>query len=495
MLVVLVAALWVSLASASANAQPPAVVSSQELVRRAAAGKPIDLVDTTIEGDIDLHAVGMLTKPLRCQRCRLTGSLNATDVVFERVVDLRDSTLQGTLNLNGSIFKERAGFDQMRIEGPASAVATRFLGDTSFRRVEFHDSVQFDQSQISKRVFFGKSTFSKEASFQGTTFDSGANFVQCSFSGNSPDNSPDNNFEDAVFKDTVNFFLAEFRDAVTFEGAELDGGGSFRLVEFYANAAFDRVSSGKTLDFNGAILKADLSLTNFTSSGSVSLVGISPGQGELFMEQLSINDFSMDVEMVKTIRGSKEKVLEVIEHSAQERGDLSTANNARYELLSLQGKKKTSKIARFLDATFYGAIAGYLVRPIHPLVSLTFLLVIASIIRAIPGLWTLLTSGRSEKSHSNHSSSRGIVAWTRRRILGAEKTVAVFLCAVTASLGVAFRRKPDIKLADRDEVETYLGAAFRWIEFIAYKLLLAVLLLAVGNSSATIRQIIDTVRS
>jgi hypothetical protein len=38
-------------------------------------------------------------------------------------------------------------------------------------------------------------------------------------------------------------------------------------------------------------------------------------------------------------------------------------------------------------------------------------------------------------------------------------------------------------------------AALKWGEFLAYKVLLAVVILSFGNSNATIRQLLDAVRS
>ena len=60
---------------------------------------------------------------------------------------------------------------------------------------------------------------------------------------------------------------------------------------------------------------------------------------------------------------------------------------------------------------------------------------------------------------------------------------------------VAFRRKPGIAIADRNRASDYVIAAALWVEFIWFKLLIALFLLGLANSSATLRQIIDSVRT
>lgn len=489
MLAILVAAGGSSPARASGRAQAQApVLSSEELVARAAAGEVIDLEGAIVEGDVDLRAAGTITGPVRCQSCRFTGSLNGTDVIFDRVVDLRDSTIEGALELRGTVFRDHAGFGGVRVDGRASVANARFLRDGSFRRAHFSDEAIFDQMEVEGRGFFQRVTFAEDASFRSATFDAGANFSQCRFLGGA-------NFDGAVFEEAANFFLVEFDDSVSFQDVEFDAGGSFRLVRFRRGAMFDRVNSGGSLDFDAAVLQGDVSFTNLTSSGSLSLVGILLQQSQLFMEQLSVENFAMDVSAISAVRGPREEVLELIENSAKARGDLALANDARYELLSLQGEKK-SPVARVLDTLLYRAVAGYLVRPSHPLVTFLMLLLASALVRAAPSLRDLASAHLSGLRRPNRSGGTGVVDRSRRDLLDVQKGVVAVLGGLAAGLAVAVHRKPGIEIAeaDRDRVRAYFGAALRSLEFVAYKVLIVLFLLALGNSSATIREIIDTVR-
>jgi hypothetical protein len=60
---------------------------------------------------------------------------------------------------------------------------------------------------------------------------------------------------------------------------------------------------------------------------------------------------------------------------------------------------------------------------------------------------------------------------------------------------VAFRPKPNnIKVDDPERPASYIVALVRLVEFLVYKVVLAVFLLALGNSNASVRQLLDTVR-
>lgn len=476
-------------ARARAGAQPPApALSSEEFVARVAAGEVIDLVGAVVEGDVDLRAAGTITGPLRCQSCRITGSLNAADVIFDRVVDLRDSTVEGALELRGTVFRDHAAFGGVRVHDRASVASARFLRDGSFRQAHFNGESVFDQMEVEGRAFFQRVTFSDHASFRSATFDAAANFAQCRFLVGA-------NFDDAVFEGPANFFLVEFEDSVSFEDVEFDAGGSFRLVRFRRGAMFDRVNSGESLNFDAAVLQGDVSFTNLTSSGSLSLAGILLQRSQLFMEQLSVEDFAMDVSAISAVRGPREQILELIESSAKARGDLALANDARYELLSLHGKQK-SWLARGLDTVLYRGVAGYLVRPSHPLVAFLVLLMASALVRAAPALRDLASAHRPELPRRSRSGRTGVVDRSRRDLLDVQKGVVAVLGGLAAGLAVAVHRKPEIEIAeaDRDQVRAYFVAALKALEFLAYKLLIILFLLALGNSSATIREVIDTVR-
>lgn len=500
-------------AEARTTTQPsPATVAAADLVRRAAAGESISHRGVTVEGDVDLQSVGTVTGLFRCQGCQFTGSFRAADVVFEKVFELRDSsgagspsTVKGDLDLTGATFNDRASFDGTMFVGVGHVIASRFLGGVSLRRTSFRGPVTFDETHVAGEALFAESTFEAGATFSGTTFEGGANFFRALFKG-------DGVFTAAIFKGPANFFLAVFRKTASFDRAELGAGGNFRATHFdYEGATpdeaekgsdteievkFDNVHSAGPLDFDGATFADTVSFTQFASSGPVSLEGILIVRGEILIERnFSVGDLEMDVESVRKVSGTKEILLQLIERSAQRRGDLSVANDARYELLSLQGKESTG-VKGFVDTAFYRGVGGYLVRPLHPVAAFLVLLMVGTLVRSVRR-WRDRGGGQPGGcTVARAPVAGGVLNRSRRAVLLSQKTVTAVLGGLVAGLGVAFRRKPDprIEIGNGERVRAYLLAAARWSEFLTYKVLIAVSLLAVGNSSTAIRPIIDAVR-
>ena len=203
----------------------------------------------------------------------------------------------------------------------------------------------------------------------------------------------------------------------------------------------------------------------------------------------------MDVGTVSTLRGrsAQLRALELIEESAQERGELAVANDARYRRLSLLGEQKDSLVAHLADSLLYRTVAGYLVRPSHPLAVFVGLLVGAGLVRSVPEVVQLVAARWRERR--SHPGRRPMAQRSHDSILTTQKLMARVLSGLATSFAVAFRPKPAIAVDDPDRVRPYFVAALRWLEFLAYKVLLAVFLLALGNSNATIRELLDAVRS
>ena len=396
-----------------------AVVSAAEVVGPAAAGGTVSLTGVTIEGDVDLRPIGTLTGPFRCRECRLTGSLNASDVVFERAFEISNSVVERSVELSGAVFKDRVSFDGTEVAGPARANASRFLSDASFV----------------------DATFLAAAEFEAAAFERGADFR-----------------------------LADFAGPAGFRRAQFGRGGTFRLVRLSADASFDESSAGGPLDFGAAVLEGEVSLSNLVSSGSLSLEDILVrGSGALFLENLSVPDLVMAPSDVGTVRGrvSQEKALELIERGAERRGDLGLANDARYERLSRQAEEREALVAGAADRFVYRGITGYLVRPLHPLVAFLVLLGGCSLLRAV----------------------------IRPSSVASGPVVARVFSGVATSSGLAFSRKPGVTVDEPQRARSYVVAALGWTEFLTYKVLIAVFLLALGSSNSTIRQILDAIRS
>jgi hypothetical protein len=456
---------WLS-GSVVSTLQAPATVPAQELVSQVQKGEPVDLQAAVIEGDLDLRSVEAVKRPLRCQACHFRGSFNATLVVFDRLVDLSKSTIEGTLELEGAVFRQRAIFDQARFFDAELATA-HFLDNVSFNRTIFQGRAALDRAHVNGNAGFFRSTFQQDAGFEGTEF-----------------------------QGRVDFTIASFEGRAGFQRAEFRGGGAFRVTRFHGQALFDLVRAGDSLDFEGAFFQGEPSFQNLSSSGSLSLVGVRLGGAELFTDGLTVQSFSMDVPTVELVRGEKTKkrLLQLIEQSAEASHDLALANDARFQFLTLESKKHDS-IGHLMDILFYRGVAGYLVRPSHPLIAFFLAIGVATLMRGVLRLWVKSVGRwRQRQEEGGRPHTMGFSERLRRGILDSQKTFALLLGGLTESLAAAFRPKPGIRVSDPDCVRQYFVAGTRWLEFLTYKFLIAIFLIALGNSNATFRQILEAVR-
>ena len=102
------------------------------------------------------------------------------------------------------------------------------------------------------------------------------------------------------------------------------------------------------------------------------------------MDDFSVRDLVMgtgDVALIKDA-AKRKQVLQTIEESAKARGDLAVANDAHYELRVIQSKHYGT-VGHALDYVFYRGIAGYLVRPLRPILVLLGLALLLSVVREV----------------------------------------------------------------------------------------------------------------
>ena len=136
---------------------------------------PIDLQGVTIAGGLDLRRLGTVSKPFRCTACTFDGSLLATDVVFERIVDVSGAVVRGDVDLRGAVFDDAALLKRAEI-GTAEAPAVM-----DARLARFAGPVNFDYASLSGDADFTGARFLAGASFAGTDFGERARFDLATF--------------------------------------------------------------------------------------------------------------------------------------------------------------------------------------------------------------------------------------------------------------------------------------------------------------------------
>ena len=545
-------------------------MSSAQLLALVRAGSPVDRRGVTIVGGLDLRSVGTLTSSFRCTGCTFDGRLVATDVVFQRLVDLSGATLHGNVDLRGAIFEDAVllkratigttgspatvdarlarfsgpvSFDQASFSGDAIFTGSRFLATASFAGTGFEKKAQFDLATFGEGAFFAGGMMTDDApppgpcaettgafrgiaSFRRTRFAGGADFGSRCFGG--PVHAAS-----ASFGGPADFTLANFaRDANFTEASFLDR-VSFRLARFGRQALFLDATSGGDIVFDAAEFHAGAMFFRLTTTGRLSLIGVDVGEDQwIDLTGMSAGSLFMRVELADHILGSDERqrMLRILERSAQSDGDISMANDARFKLLDLQHEERHG-IPRYYDSA-YRTVGGYLVRPWYPLRAFLALLLFSTLARSLAALWAWWSPRRKSRAvveerdegqlvkvsarreevsdeeargavmaaeHVDQSAvSTSPITRAHGRFTGLQRIITTIFRKAGDSLGIALSikdpKKRPTEVEDTDRIWPHFYTGIRWTEYIAYKLLTALFLLALANSNGTARQVIDSIR-
>jgi hypothetical protein len=511
-------------------------MSAAEFVRRVQAGETIDEQNLIVVGNVNLAPIGTVTRPIRCLQCDFQGRFDAPDVVFSRIVVLSGARFFGQVDLRGAEFQDRlvvrsfiraavfqqlalfslatfddaTAFDDATFNDEANFTSARFLGDASFVQTSFRSHARFNGTSFGGQALFTsspqagpqgtagpcgapvKGTVHGQAQFTRAVFAGVADFRQRCFGGLA-------DFSGATFESRANFSLATFAFGARFDDTGFQGDGQFLATRFRQPVSFARASASRSMDFEDAVFARDATFEGMAVSGSLSFDG-STFRGRVDLDRIIAGSLMMDVASVGRVTGvdTRARVLAMIETSDRIRGDLHSANDARYQLLSLENQR-SSGAKRWIDAVFYRAVAGYLVRPLHPLIAFAILLVAFALVRAALRRRHDRRSRRQRRSTKTNPDGPPARRddRSRRRLRGTPLAIVKWLSAFFEGLGdtvsAAFRRKPQVQMEDREQVRTYLVAAVVWFEYLLFKVLIALFLLGLANSNATLRQLLDSV--
>lgn len=515
----LASALVIAALQLAAPAGGASTLSSADVARRLASGEAVSLSNTTLRGDLDLGGVAHVRASFRCLGCRLEGSLLGEDVVFERTVNLSGSEIAGRVALGGATFEAPAlfgapsgksssfigrvdfrlatfedlvSFQQGTFEAPADFTLTRFRDDAVFAEAELAGGAAFDSAVFVGRTRFDRSVFGNpsirlrrdrgqcepgggtteaRASFERAAFRSATDFRAVSFQG-------DACFRGADFEGRADFSQAEFTKQAIFDLARFSQEATFRGAEFIGETSelaggFDRVRSAGLLEFTAATFANKTFFTSIVAP-RVSITGahFEAPSPPLVITEISSDDFVMDVDSIDAVENQgdvRERVLELIETGAKARGDLSLANDAHYRLEVLRSQDYAWPL-HVLDLVFYRGVAGYLVRPVHPLVTLLALVLVVSAIR-LRRRPRRVTSGPSVQTR----------AFSLRRRTSLRGAVDGYAHEVLDTLAFIAPGRSD----------TALGRRF---ESNVYRVLVVCALFGLANSNPTLRQMLDALR-
>jgi len=483
-------------------------------------GDRVDLRNKTVSDKLDLRNLGAVESPFSCRECRFEGGIDGSEVVFKRTVDLTGSTVRADMKMHGALFEGAAlfsgpgkratatftgrvdfslavfddilSFEDATFMRRAEFNSTRFLGSASFSLATFLAAATFDGAVFADEAGFasvappkgahareqrgpcasegfGQGAFEASASFDRTSFRSTADFRQRCFGRGAQ-------FARADFGKRAEFTQAEFLGDTTFEGARMEGGATFRDADFDETATFDQVAAGGSLDFTAVNFLGDAGFFGLISDDAL-VFDDAIFTRQVEMDQLSVASLLLDVDTVKRVIGDiqKRRILRMIESSAKERDDLDRANDAYFERRKLLSEEY-GPFKRLGDIFFFRGLAGYLVRPKHPLVALAVLAFFAALVR-----WALVFRGRSSAAASSGSTSAKKVRSPR----GLAGPVWRHFREFVGEYWRTVRRT----VKDKQESEPEPHPLF--LEVAIYRALFVVALIGLANSNPTLRQMVD----
>lgn len=446
----------------------------------------IDLAGSTIAGKFDLaHAI-------------LNRGLDASDVRFDGIVDLRGAHIHHAADFSGSSFAApalfgeatkrysfygSADFSLASFEQLASFEKVHFGSASDFTLASFHADAVFSDGHTRGSAFFvrtifdGATDFSSyrfdgPAHFGGAQFRSAANFTQTLFRQRT-------SFLAADFQQTADFSQATFNLPTSFRRAHFDAGASFFSAEFLDDDlpgvmdSFEQMHSSGTVDFSLADMERP---TNFaeSSAASVAFASTSLPSAGVVVYDISWKSVQMSVgDALTAVRENsghdREGLLALLESSAKSQNDLSTANAAHYQRQVLLAGQYTWPV-RAADVVFYRWAAGYFVRPLNPIAVLLLLAAVATLSRIA---WEATAI---ERRRGLRSVGERIGPSARRAIHTARR----FPDRYVQSLALVIPRRGDQPAVATNRIESF-----------TYRALIACALIGFANSNPTLREMFN----
>jgi hypothetical protein len=386
----LAAAALASLALAAAAPARAAVTMSGDEVVAALKQRGLSLTHATITSTVDLRG-GVVRHPFSCRDCVFRGGLLGDDAVFDGTLQLSGSQISGPMLMRRATFRApviagptggnpgytsfagRVNFTFARFEDVASFVRASFAHDADFTAARFADEAVFAQVTFGGQAVFERVSAPRGVDFRDSDFNATTSFAAAEL-------GPPADFSDARFASFAGFSGTRFTRDGTFVGVVFgyDGGRTYGV-------AFDHATVERNLVFDLAQFSGRANFRRTSADGALSFerADLNPPAGKLLVfTDVSAGAFAMDVDAAQTVvqRSDRERVLELIETGAKARGDLGVANDARFSLEVMRSREQPWW-KRIPNVVFFRVVAGYFVRPFHPIVALVLLVAIVALVR------------------------------------------------------------------------------------------------------------------
>ncbi|OPY48439.1 MAG: hypothetical protein A4E48_02742 [Methanosaeta sp. PtaU1.Bin060] len=392
-------------------------VPASEILAKIEKGELVEYDHVIIKGNIDF---GRAEEPVD----------EADKKSVHSMINIRNSTINGSLNFNYIIFEEIVDFYGSKFEGMSEFLGTQFKKNVSFTEsqfsreahfagAQFKEDVVFSHAEFKEFAYFTEAHFIKNANFFQTQFDKGTEFSEVKLKGK------ETSFNGAEFGKFADFSKAEIiGEKIEFMGVQFGSGLSFKEARFNGEViSFNRARFSLFVEFDGAEFSGTeiffdgaefLGFTNFSNAQfngkanffNSQFIGAASFEKSSFDNNVNINNslikhmlfnVSLGIDSSLSLRNSDLAFLEVpwalikdklvFDESAylalirnyENQGKFDDADNCKFQYRTVRRKEHLAGLPLYLDYIALG-FYGYGVRFYYPLLSMIAIFFIATFV-------------------------------------------------------------------------------------------------------------------
>ncbi len=266
-----------------------------------------------------------------------TFEIDCSNCIFEKEVVFQNCVFQKKIAFEGSIFQKDTNFEK-----------SKFHEDVNFENSTFHEDVNF------KRTIFGNTSMPEnksQISFKEAFFERKVRFHRAKFKTSIC-------FENTVFNDLIDFYLASFQKAQQFWLTDFLGVTIFSNVEFNDQVQFlyNKVSANSIISFEGAIFKKslDLSRANFwckLNFWNIKIDNIYPKARYLYgTDSVVLLNENLFTDDEKNAQERLRETYRIIKNEfSKESNIVESSKYLQYEMSIYEKEKKQDKFLLFLN--------------------------------------------------------------------------------------------------------------------------------------------------
>ncbi|MDQ1260861.1 MAG: hypothetical protein QG575_42 [Euryarchaeota archaeon] len=222
------------------------IIQAEEVLNKIRAHEAIDYDYVVINGDLNIsnidlpillisrvgqeNEVPFLSKNIKIieshiniRNSEIKGTLNLDNILFLDDVDFNGTIFDNNVHFRGSIFNKNACFSHVQFCGKAFFEWSKYFCETNFAGAKFLNESHFLEAEFNKTAIFDHSFFQRFSDFRGIVSRDFASFLETEFLG-------DTYFQNAKF-----FKESDFRNSKFYGFSDFSGSKFYQKTDHRAN--------------------------------------------------------------------------------------------------------------------------------------------------------------------------------------------------------------------------------------------------------------------